>query len=128
LKRKDFPEIAPLAWAQEVPSSNLGSPTTYFLSPKALFVLILIRKLNCKLATGDKKTPHRCRRGVLQFAQVLREAGYAGRASRPSRTIASNPAVRSVKVPVSGAAVTEAEERSFDTAKPFLRLVACRWR
>jgi hypothetical protein len=27
LKRKDFQEIAPLAWAQEVPSSNLGAPT-----------------------------------------------------------------------------------------------------
>jgi len=30
LKRKDFQEIARLAWAQEVPSSNLGAPTTYF--------------------------------------------------------------------------------------------------
>jgi len=30
LKRKDFREIARLAWAQEVPSSNLGAPTTYF--------------------------------------------------------------------------------------------------
>src|SRR5260370_18902133 len=27
LKRNDFQEIAPLAWAQEVPSSNLGAPT-----------------------------------------------------------------------------------------------------
>jgi hypothetical protein len=27
LKRKDFQEIARLAWAQEVPSSNLGAPT-----------------------------------------------------------------------------------------------------
>jgi hypothetical protein len=27
LKRKDFQEIAPLAWAQEVLSSNLGAPT-----------------------------------------------------------------------------------------------------
>ena len=30
LKRKDFQGIARLAWAQEVPSSNLGAPTTYF--------------------------------------------------------------------------------------------------
>jgi hypothetical protein len=30
LKRKDFQKIALLAWAQEVPSSNLGAPTTYF--------------------------------------------------------------------------------------------------
>ena len=28
LKRKDFQEIARLPWAQEVPSSNLGAPTT----------------------------------------------------------------------------------------------------
>jgi D-arabinose 1-dehydrogenase-like Zn-dependent alcohol dehydrogenase len=27
LKRKDFQEVARLAWAQEVPSSNLGAPT-----------------------------------------------------------------------------------------------------
>ena len=27
LKRKDFQEIARLAWAQEVPSSHLGAPT-----------------------------------------------------------------------------------------------------
>src|SRR5882762_10613028 len=27
LKRKDFQEIARLAWAQEAPSSNLGAPT-----------------------------------------------------------------------------------------------------
>jgi len=30
LKGKDFEEIARLPWAQEVPSSNLGAPTTYF--------------------------------------------------------------------------------------------------
>ena len=30
LKRKDFQEILRLTWAQEVPSSNLGAPTTYF--------------------------------------------------------------------------------------------------
>src|SRR5690349_2464860 len=30
LKRKDFQEILRLPWAQEVPSSNLGAPTTYF--------------------------------------------------------------------------------------------------
>jgi hypothetical protein len=29
LKRKDFQEIARMAWAQEVPSSNLGAPTIY---------------------------------------------------------------------------------------------------
>src|SRR6266550_1233479 len=28
LKRKDFQEIVRLPWAQEVPSSNLGAPTT----------------------------------------------------------------------------------------------------
>jgi len=28
LKRKDFQEAARLTWAQEVPSSNLGAPTT----------------------------------------------------------------------------------------------------
>src|SRR5258707_10715288 len=32
LKRKDFQMITRLAWAQEVPSSNLGAPTTYFFS------------------------------------------------------------------------------------------------
>ncbi len=31
LKRKDFQEIARLAWAQDVPSSNLGAPTNHFL-------------------------------------------------------------------------------------------------
>ncbi len=31
LKRKDFQEIARLAWAQEVPSSNLGAPTKSIL-------------------------------------------------------------------------------------------------
>ena len=31
LKRKDFQEIARLAWAQEVPSSHLGAPTNHFL-------------------------------------------------------------------------------------------------
>jgi hypothetical protein len=30
LKRKDFQEILRLPWAQEVPSSNLGAPTTYY--------------------------------------------------------------------------------------------------
>jgi hypothetical protein len=29
LKRKDFPEVARLTWAQEVPSSNLGAPTIH---------------------------------------------------------------------------------------------------
>ena len=29
LKRKDFQEIARLAWAQKVPSSNPGAPATY---------------------------------------------------------------------------------------------------
>ena len=29
IERKDFQEIARLAWAQEVPSSNLGAPTSY---------------------------------------------------------------------------------------------------
>jgi hypothetical protein len=34
LKKKDFQEIARLAWAQEVPSSNLGAPTNLcFLFP-----------------------------------------------------------------------------------------------
>ena len=28
LKRKDFREIVRLTWAQQVPSSNLGAPTT----------------------------------------------------------------------------------------------------
>src|SRR5258705_9547803 len=31
LKRKDFQEILRLPWAQEVPSSNLGAPTTNLL-------------------------------------------------------------------------------------------------
>jgi hypothetical protein len=30
LKRKDFQVIARLAWAQEVPSSNLGAPTNLY--------------------------------------------------------------------------------------------------
>ena len=30
LKRKDFQEMARLAWAQEVPSSNLGAPTKIY--------------------------------------------------------------------------------------------------
>jgi hypothetical protein len=34
LKRKDFQEITRLAWAQQVPSSNLGAPTNLcFLFP-----------------------------------------------------------------------------------------------
>jgi hypothetical protein len=35
--------------------------------------------------------------------------------------IASNPAMNNVKVPASGAGVTEEGERSFDTVKPFPR-------
>ena len=35
LKRKDFPEVARLAWAQEVPSSNLGAPTNLFCDLQA---------------------------------------------------------------------------------------------
>jgi hypothetical protein len=37
LKRKDFQEVGRLAWAQEVPSSNLGTPTTYFFVFNELF-------------------------------------------------------------------------------------------
>jgi hypothetical protein len=29
LRRKDFQGVARQGWAQEVPSSNLGAPTTY---------------------------------------------------------------------------------------------------
>ena len=32
LKRKDFQEIAPLAWAQEAPGSNPGAPTINLLN------------------------------------------------------------------------------------------------
>ena len=35
LKRKDFPEVARLAWAQEAPGSNPGAPTNLFLSLRA---------------------------------------------------------------------------------------------
>jgi hypothetical protein len=41
LKRKDFPEIVPLAWAQEVPSSNLGAPTKAFNELRAFIVVFL---------------------------------------------------------------------------------------
>jgi len=42
VKRKDFPEVARLPWAQEVPSSNLGAPTKciqriFFSLSKVLF-------------------------------------------------------------------------------------------
>jgi hypothetical protein len=40
LKRKDFQEIARLAWAQEAPGSNLGAPTTYFFIFNALFLIL----------------------------------------------------------------------------------------
>jgi hypothetical protein len=32
IERKDFQEIAPLAWAQEAPGSNPGAPTTNLLN------------------------------------------------------------------------------------------------
>jgi hypothetical protein len=32
LERKDFPEVARLAWAQEAPGSNPGAPTTNLLN------------------------------------------------------------------------------------------------
>jgi len=51
LQRKDFQETPRLAWAQEVPSSNLGAPTTYFFSANATFLLILIRVFNYKPAS-----------------------------------------------------------------------------
>ena len=38
LKRKDFQEIAPLAWAQEAPGSNPGAPTTNLLNYLRLFL------------------------------------------------------------------------------------------
>jgi hypothetical protein len=46
LKRKDFQEVARLAWAQEVPSSNLGAPTTYFFVFNALFLILRRWKSN----------------------------------------------------------------------------------
>jgi hypothetical protein len=55
----------------------------------------------------------------LEVGASLGEAGYDCRAFRPNKVIASNPAVRSVNVPGSGAGVVEEDERSFDTAKPF---------
>jgi hypothetical protein len=45
IERKDFQEIARLAWAQEVPSSNLGAPTIHaFCFPSLID--------HCFLATG----------------------------------------------------------------------------
>ena len=38
LKRKDFQEIALLAWAQEAPGSNPGAPTTNLLNYLRLFL------------------------------------------------------------------------------------------
>jgi hypothetical protein len=40
LKRKDFQEITRLAWAQEVPSSNLGAPTTELKFHRVIEVLL----------------------------------------------------------------------------------------
>ena len=39
LKRKDFQEIARLAWAQEAPGSNPGAPTIYQPNQPTFFVL-----------------------------------------------------------------------------------------
>ena len=49
--KEGLPRDARLAWAQEVPSSNLGAPTTYFFSANATFLLILIRVFNYKPAS-----------------------------------------------------------------------------
>ena len=38
LPRKDFRNMTRLAWAQEVPSSNLGAPTTNLLNYLRLFL------------------------------------------------------------------------------------------
>ena len=46
LKRKDFQEILRLPWAQEVPSSNLGAPTTYFFVFNVLCLILQRQKPN----------------------------------------------------------------------------------
>ena len=46
LKRKDFQEILRLPWAQEVPSSNLGAPTTYFFVFNELSQILQRQKPN----------------------------------------------------------------------------------
>ncbi len=42
LKRKDFQEIAPLAWAQEVPSSNLGADHFMFFVFHHLEIIVFL--------------------------------------------------------------------------------------
>ena len=91
-----------------------------FLFSGAVFPLREIRRRDCILAVQKNEDPAPVQaRGLEVHSKVLREAGYANRALRPSRATPSNPAVRSVKVPDSGAEVTEEEERSLDTAKAF---------
>jgi hypothetical protein len=67
----------------------------------------------------EMQTPRRCKARGLEVGASFGEAGYDWRAFRPNRIIVSNPAVRSVNVPGSGAEIVEEDERSFDTANPF---------
>jgi hypothetical protein len=49
LKRKDFQEIAPLAWAQEAPGSNPGAPTNNSLKQLRFF----LRGISTTLQLGN---------------------------------------------------------------------------
>jgi hypothetical protein len=61
LKRKDFQEMALLAWAQEVPSSNLGAPTR--ISSSSSFLLHLkFPQISSTLSNEPLPARHRDRR------------------------------------------------------------------
>ena len=107
--------LHPLSYATQLTQR----PRSRHSPPNSEFQVIPRLRFECMLFVRKAKTLRRCRRRVSMLAQVLTAAGYANRAFWPSRAIPSNPAVRSVKVPDSGAEVTEEEERSLDTANAF---------
>jgi hypothetical protein len=62
VQRKDLRKITSLPWAQEVPSSDLGAPTTYFFVFNELFPILQRWKPNL----GSRRGYQREGRGVVR--------------------------------------------------------------
>ena len=75
-----------LPWAQEVPSSNLGAPTTYFLIFNELFLTLLRWRLNLgpNTSLSTLSAARRCSSGIAckQISRVISGAERPDRVSR----------------------------------------------